>query len=118
VSGTKGFAIARSEFTGERSDDARQRRVQNIEQVLNDVPFLRGKLHKGVVLVAGTAKTLQHAFGRRASAMVIGGNLDGSGTVFRFTESGTAYQTDPLNLISVVADANCTLDIWLWPRGT
>lgn len=105
-------------YSGDRIVDGAQGRVGGLERQLNDVPFLRGMMFYGVTLTAGTARALTHGFGERASVMVVGGNLDGTGNVFRLTESATAFQIDPRNMLSVVADANCTLDLWLWPRGS
>ncbi len=103
--------------SGDRIVDEAQEGVSSLARELGDVPFLRGRAYYGLSFTAGVARTLQHGFGLKAGAMVLSGNLDGTGNVFRLTESATAFQLDPNNTISLVADANCKLDIWLWPRG-
>lgn len=96
-----------------------QARVRDIISALRLLPFLRGRLIS-VSLTASVGTTINHKLGVPAAFFVIRHNYNGAGTTVKITESATSFQTplDANNQLSVVADTNCLLDLWFYPRAS
>lgn len=109
----------RREHTGDAAADRMQRVAQQVAEQVGACPFISGRL-KSLTFTAATALTVNHGLGTPAGWIVVRGNYDGTGNVARLAESGTSYQAalDQRNQISLVSDANCTVDIWFYPRAS
>jgi hypothetical protein len=107
------------EFTGDPKIDRIQRRIDDIANVLLAVPFLQGTLIS-VRLSVGVAKTISHRLGKPAAFFVARPNYDGTGFVANVVESSTADQAkiDQYNELSIVADLDCIVDLWFYPRAS
>jgi hypothetical protein len=117
VSGPRAFNTRKEQFT-DRAQNSEAEDRSSLARRLNDVPFLRGRTIS-VELTSLIDQTVDHGLGAPAAFMVIRQNYR-NGTKALVTESAPAVQAliDERFQLSVVADINCTVDLWVYPRDS
>lgn len=107
-------------FPQRNTDDQVVGRIQDAlaetQTVVNACTINGGRVVTGVVLVAATAKTIDHGLGRTMSGwFVCRPNYDGTGTTSKVAEAATGSQPPNRALqFAIIADANCTIDVWVF----
>lgn len=113
----RGLTTAR-EFFGERAQNAEAQRRSDMARALNEIPFLRGRMIS-VSLTGGLDKAVDHGLGVPATFIVARTNY-ANGLPANIVESDPSLQAelDPARQLYVLADINCIVDLWFYPRAS
>jgi hypothetical protein len=111
MSGSKNLPDVRV-HTGDRQMESIQRAREDVAQVVNDCPFIRGKAVRGVLFAAGVGRLVTHRLGYRPKGYLITRNY-GLNVANVVGESGT-IPADPNNQIWLLTTVNATVDLWFF----
>lgn len=95
--------------------DRTQEQVRRIKEQVNQSDIVFGRRLVGINLVAATALVIDHGLGRLMNGwFVCRPNYNAAGGFCSFGEDVAATQPDRTKSFSIVASANCTVDIWVF----